>query len=89
LVEDGDRIEIDIPNRGIKLAIADTVLAERRKAMEARGNAAWKPASRKRNVSPALKAPRAAQGPAVCACICLENLREYQHSACIPVRVVN
>jgi len=32
------------------------VLAERGKAMEARGNAAWKPASRKRNVSPALKA---------------------------------
>jgi dihydroxy-acid dehydratase len=32
------------------------VLAERRKAMEARGAAAWKPAHRKRNVSPALKA---------------------------------
>jgi dihydroxy-acid dehydratase len=56
LVEDGDRIEIDIPSRTIKLAVSDAVLAERRKAMEARGNAAWKPASRKRNVSPALKA---------------------------------
>jgi dihydroxy-acid dehydratase len=56
LVEDGDRIEIDIPNRGITLAVADAVLAERRKAMEARGTTAWKPASRKRNVSPALKA---------------------------------
>jgi dihydroxy-acid dehydratase len=56
LVEDGDRIEIDIPNRGIKLAVSDALLAERRKAMEARGSAAWKPASRKRNVSPALKA---------------------------------
>jgi dihydroxy-acid dehydratase len=56
LVEDGDRIEIDIPNRGIKLAVSDAVLAERRKAMEARGISAWKPASRKRNVSPALKA---------------------------------
>jgi hypothetical protein len=55
LVEDGDRIEIDFPNRGIKLAVSDTVLAERRKAMEARGIAACKPASRKRNVSPALK----------------------------------
>jgi dihydroxy-acid dehydratase len=56
LVEDGDRIEIDIPNRSVKLAVSEAVLAERRKAMEARGNAAWKPASRKRNVSPALKA---------------------------------
>jgi dihydroxy-acid dehydratase len=56
LVQDGDRIEIDIPNRGIKLAVSDAVLAERRQAMEARGNAAWKPTSRKRNVSPALKA---------------------------------
>ena len=56
LVEDGDRIEIDIPRRTVKLAVSEAVLAERRKAMEARGNAAWKPASRKRNVSPALKA---------------------------------
>ena len=32
------------------------MLAECRTAMDARGNAAWKPASRKRNVSPALKA---------------------------------
>ena len=56
LVEDGDRIEIDIPNRGIKLAVSEAVLGERRKAMEARGTKAWKPASRKRNVSPALKA---------------------------------
>jgi dihydroxy-acid dehydratase len=56
LVEDGDRIEIDIPNRSVRLAVSDTVLAERRKAMEARSTAAWKPANRKRNVSPALKA---------------------------------
>src|SRR5687768_13453077 len=56
LVQDGDRIEIDIPNRSIKLAVSEAVLAERRKAMEARGSAAWKPSSRKRNVSPALKA---------------------------------
>ena len=56
LVEDGDRIEIDIPSRTIKLEVSDAVLAERRKATDARGNAAWKPANRKRNVSPALKA---------------------------------
>jgi len=56
LVEDGDRIEIDIPSRAIRLAIPDAALAERRKAMEARGTKAWKPTHRQRNVSPALKA---------------------------------
>jgi dihydroxyacid dehydratase/phosphogluconate dehydratase len=39
LVEEGDRIEIDIPNRSIRLAVADDVLAHRRKAEEARGKA--------------------------------------------------
>jgi dihydroxy-acid dehydratase len=57
LVENGDRIEIDIPNRTIKLAVPDNVIAERRKAMEAKGKDGWKPSYvRKRNVSPALKA---------------------------------
>ena len=37
LVEDGDRIEIDIPARTISLPVADAVLAQRRAAMEARG----------------------------------------------------
>jgi dihydroxy-acid dehydratase len=57
LVEAGDRIEIDIPNRTIRLAVADDALAKRRAAMEAKGKAAWKPAKeRKRAVSTALKA---------------------------------
>ncbi|MGO4571405.1 dihydroxy-acid dehydratase [Microvirga sp. 2TAF3] len=57
LVEEGDRIEIDIPNRSIRLAVADDVLAQRRTTQEARGNNAWKPATdRKRKVSTALKA---------------------------------
>ncbi|HLT43198.1 MAG TPA: dihydroxy-acid dehydratase [Luteimonas sp.] len=57
LVEDGDRIEIDIPNRTIQLAVSDEVLAERRAAMEARGEAAWQPAKpRPRKVSAALQA---------------------------------
>jgi dihydroxy-acid dehydratase len=55
LVQDGDRIEIDIPSRSIRLAVPDAVLAERRTAMEARGEAAWRPAKRERRVSPALK----------------------------------
>lgn len=54
LVEDGDRIEIDIPNRSIHLAVEDSVMAERRAAQEAKG---WKPAKeRPRKVSKALKA---------------------------------
>ncbi|GAB2877576.1 dihydroxy-acid dehydratase [Uliginosibacterium flavum] len=56
LVEDGDRIEIDIPNRSIHLAISDAEMAKRRAAMEARGDEAWKPANRVRPVSLALQA---------------------------------
>ncbi len=56
LVEEGDSIEIDIPNRRIHLAVADAELARRRAAMEAKGAAAWKPAGRERAVSAALKA---------------------------------
>jgi dihydroxy-acid dehydratase len=54
LVEQGDAIEIDIPNRTIHLAVKPEVLAARRKAQEAKG---FKPAEkRKRNVTNALKA---------------------------------
>ncbi|HEU4709450.1 MAG TPA: dihydroxy-acid dehydratase, partial [Methylophilaceae bacterium] len=56
LVEEGDTIEIDIPNRTIHLAVSDEELAHRRTRMEAKGNRAWKPASRQRSVSPALRA---------------------------------
>ena len=56
LVEEGDRIEIDIPNRTIRLAVSDEELQRRRDAMNARGAAAWKPAARTRVVSPALRA---------------------------------
>ncbi len=56
LIEEGDTIEIDIPNRTINVALSDEVLAERRVAMEAKGAAAWKPAKpRKRKVSRALR----------------------------------
>ncbi|MBU8542531.1 MULTISPECIES: dihydroxy-acid dehydratase [Roseomonadaceae] len=57
LVEDGDIIEIDIPSRSINLKVDDAVMATRRAAMEAKGEAAWQPASpRKRQVSTALRA---------------------------------
>ncbi|WP_011581984.1 MULTISPECIES: dihydroxy-acid dehydratase [Chelativorans] len=54
LVREGDRIEIDIPNRKIHLAVDDAEIARRRAAQDAKG---WKPAeNRKRQVSTALKA---------------------------------
>ncbi|MES9832223.1 MAG: dihydroxy-acid dehydratase [Candidatus Thiodiazotropha sp. DIVDIV] len=56
LVEEGDRIEIDIPARSIQVAISDELLVQRRKAMEALGDSAWKPQNRERQVSQALKA---------------------------------
>ncbi len=57
LVQEGDRIEIDIPNRTINLAISEAELAQRRAAMEAKGRQAWKPASeRPRKISAALRA---------------------------------
>ena len=56
LVEEGDIIEIDIPNRSIRVVLDDEVLAERRAAMEARGDMAWKPVNRDRFVSQALQA---------------------------------
>ena len=56
LVNDGDTIEIDIPNRIINLAISDAELQQRRAVMEARGDKAWKPVNRERVVSQALLA---------------------------------
>ncbi|WP_314343098.1 dihydroxy-acid dehydratase [Simonsiella muelleri] len=56
LVNEGDTIEIDIPNRSINLNISADELAKRRAEMEARGNQAWKPVNRERHVSAALRA---------------------------------
>jgi dihydroxy-acid dehydratase len=56
LVEEGDRIEIDIPHRSISLVVDEAILARRREAMLARKADAWKPAKRSRKVSMALKA---------------------------------
>ncbi len=56
LVEEGDTIEIDIPNRTIHLAVSDDELLRRRDAMEAKGSDAWQPLNRDRIVSKALQA---------------------------------
>ena len=44
LIEEGDIIEIDIPNRTINAKLTDAEIASRRAAMEAKGDKAWKPA---------------------------------------------
>ena len=57
LVEEGDPIEIDIPQRRIHLAVSDAVLIKRRAAMDAKGAQGWQPVvERQRVVSQALQA---------------------------------
>ena len=56
LVETGDVIEIDIPERRIVLAVTEAELARRRQAEDARGTTAWQPRRRDRPVSQALQA---------------------------------
>jgi dihydroxy-acid dehydratase len=56
LVEEGDKIEIDIPKRVLRVALTDEELVKRQKVMEAKGSAAFKPATRDRKVSKALQA---------------------------------
>ena len=54
LVREGDTIEIDIPNRSVRLAVDDAELARRRAAQDKLG---WKPAEkRQRRVTTALRA---------------------------------
>ncbi|MER5779212.1 dihydroxy-acid dehydratase [Streptomyces sp. NPDC002039] len=52
LVEDGDRIRIDIPNRSIELLVPDEELAARREAL----GGVYAPKNRERKVSAALRA---------------------------------
>jgi dihydroxy-acid dehydratase len=56
LIEEGDIVRIDIPNRSIKVLVSDEKLAERRKRMEAQGPHAYQPLKRQRPVSAALRA---------------------------------
>ncbi|MEU3372213.1 dihydroxy-acid dehydratase [Streptomyces sp. NPDC006711] len=52
LVEDGDRVRIDIPNRTIELLVSEAELASRREAL----NGVYAPKNRERKVSAALRA---------------------------------
>jgi len=56
LVEEGDTIEIDIPERLINLAVSKEELNARRDREEARGAEAFSPSDRNRDISPALRA---------------------------------
>ncbi len=57
LVEDGDTIDIDIPNRSINVRVEDATLAERRAKEKTRGAQAWSPVKgRPRKVTKALRA---------------------------------
>lgn len=56
LVEEGDWIDIDIPARSIHLRVDESIIAQRRTMMHARGALAWQPTARQRVVSQALKA---------------------------------
>jgi dihydroxy-acid dehydratase len=56
LVEEDDPIEIDIPHRSIRVMLSEQELEQRRVAMFGRGERAWQPEQRDRQVSTALQA---------------------------------
>lgn len=56
LVEEGDIVSINIPTREISLKVDDKTLSTRRDAQNARGDKAWTPQNRQRQVSFALRA---------------------------------
>jgi dihydroxy-acid dehydratase len=55
LIEDGDRVVIDVHQRVLRVDLDDDVLAERRQKMDARERP-WQPVDRVRSVSMALRA---------------------------------
>lgn len=56
LIKDGDVISIDIPNRSINVNLSEAELAERRKAEQAHGKAAFTARDRNRQIPQSLKA---------------------------------
>jgi dihydroxy-acid dehydratase len=56
LLKTGDLIEIDIVNRKIEVKLSDNELLKRQQEEELRGNEAYKPQSRKREIPSSLKA---------------------------------
>jgi dihydroxy-acid dehydratase len=56
LIETGDIIEIDIPDRTINVKLSDKELIKRKKEEQKRGNSAFNPANRNREISGSLRA---------------------------------
>ncbi len=57
LLEEGDTVEIDIPNRALRADVSEEELARRRAVMTAKGAVAWHPTQqRNRTVTTALRA---------------------------------
>jgi len=79
LVNEGDTIEIDIPNRTINALVSDEEFDVRRKAMEAKGKShAWKPElPRERRVSSALRAYAAMTTSAAFGAV--RNVEQIEH----------
>jgi dihydroxy-acid dehydratase len=55
-IEEGDIIDIDIPDRSIAVRLSAETLEQRRQKMGAQGDSAWTPIGRERSVSVALQA---------------------------------
>jgi len=55
LIENGDVISIDIPQRSIQLELSDAELNKRREKMQTKASSAWQPHERVRPISYALK----------------------------------
>lgn len=55
LIENGDSIEIDIPNRSIQINVSEERLSQRKLQMQAKGKLAWQATERHRPISYALK----------------------------------
>ena len=68
LLEEGDIIRIDFPNRSINVLLGEDVLTERRCKMEARGADAFRPRGRQRYTSAALQAYAALTTSAARSC---------------------
>lgn len=56
LIKTGDIIEIDIPDRKINVLLSDKQLVERKRVEENRGDSAYKPPNRNREISSSLRA---------------------------------
>ena len=78
LMEEGDAIRFDIPQRKIELLVSGAELAQRRERMEALGAEAWQPSKRRRTVSAALLAYAALTTSAARGAV--RDVTQVQHS---------